>query len=145
MPLGRASTFFKRRAQRAFHQAEPIAIGNKLVVGIDQADQRSELYTFARIVGERAELAPMGHRLANALYGLGIGAGDRVSFITYNTHHLLEAYYGVLEAGAVLNPINIRLTPHEIAYILEHAGSKLVAFHRDFLPLVEAKFLMRNS
>ncbi|MDR3545513.1 MAG: fatty acid--CoA ligase [Candidatus Limnocylindrales bacterium] len=78
------------------------------------------------------------HRLANALYGLGIGAGDRVSFITYNTHHLLEAYYGVLEAGAVLNPINIRLTPHEIAYILEHAGSKLVAFHRDFLPLVEA-------
>jgi len=78
------------------------------------------------------------HRLANALNGLGIGAGDRVSFITYNTHHLLEAYYGVLEAGAVLNPINIRLTPHEIAYILDHAGAKLVAFHRDFLPVVEA-------
>lgn len=77
------------------------------------------------------------HRLANALVGLGIGPGDRVSFLTYNTHHLLEAYYGVLEAGAVLNPINIRLTPHEIAYILDHAGSRLVVFHRDFLPLVE--------
>ena len=42
------------------------------------------------------------HRLANALVGLGIAPGDRVSFLTYNTHHLLEGYYGVLEAGAVL-------------------------------------------
>ncbi|HVA86181.1 MAG TPA: AMP-binding protein, partial [Candidatus Saccharimonadales bacterium] len=85
-----------------------------------------------RAFGERT------HRLANALRGLGIESGDRVSFITYNTHHLLEAYYGVLEAGAVLNPINIRLAPHEIAYILDHAGSRLVAFHRDFLPLVDS-------
>ena len=75
------------------------------------------------------------HRLANALVDLGVEPGDRVSFITYNTHHLLEGYYGVLEAGAVLNPINIRLTPHEIAYILEHAGSRVVVFHRDFTPL----------
>ena len=66
------------------------------------------------------------------LRGLGVEPGDRVSFITYNTHHLLEAYYGVLEAGAVLNPVNIRLAPHEIAYILEHAGSRIVFFQRDF-------------
>jgi fatty-acyl-CoA synthase len=78
------------------------------------------------------------HRLANALRELGVGSGDRVSFITYNTHQLLEAYYGVLEAGAILNPINIRLTPHEIAYIVGHAGSKVVFFHKDFKPLVEA-------
>src|SRR5450432_237336 len=78
------------------------------------------------------------HRLANALVELGVGAGDRVSFITFNTHHLLEAYYGVIEAGAVLNPINIRLVPHEIAYILDHAASKVVAFHRDVLPLADS-------
>jgi fatty-acyl-CoA synthase len=77
------------------------------------------------------------HRLANALAELGVAAGDRVSFITFNTHHLLEAYYGVIEAGAVLNPINIRLAPHEIAYILGHAASKVVFFHRDFEPLLE--------
>ena len=58
-----------------------------------------------------------------------------MSFITFNTHHLLEAYYGVIEAGAVLNPINIRLAPHEIEYILGHAASKVVFFHRDFTPL----------
>src|SRR5512140_1996318 len=70
------------------------------------------------------------HRLANALVELGVGAGDRVSFITFNTHHLLEAYYGVIEAGAVLNPGNIRLAPHEIAWILDHAASKVVFYHR---------------
>ena len=84
-----------------------------------------------------AEFAERTHRLANALVGLGVRPGERVSFITYNTHQLLEAYYGVLEAGAVLNPINIRLAPHEIAYILDHAASRVVVFHRDFLPLVE--------
>ena len=68
---------------------------------------------------------------------LGVAGGDRVSFITFNTHHLLEAYYGVIEAGAVLNPINIRLAPHEIEYILGHAASKVVFVHRDFEPLVE--------
>ncbi|MFN8629312.1 MAG: long-chain-fatty-acid--CoA ligase [Chloroflexota bacterium] len=78
------------------------------------------------------------HRLANALHDLGLQPGDRVSFITYNTHQLLEAYYGVLEAGMVLNPVNIRLMPNEIAYILDHASSKAVFFHRDFTPLVEA-------
>ena len=77
------------------------------------------------------------HRLANALVELGVSPGDRVSFITFNTHHLLEAYYGVIEAGAVLNPINIRLAPHEIAWILDHAASKVVFFHHDFAPLVE--------
>ncbi len=77
------------------------------------------------------------HRLANALVELGVAPGDRVSFVTFNTHHLLEAYYGVIEAGAVLNPINIRLAPHEIAYILDHAGSKVVFFHHEFGPLIE--------
>jgi len=96
-------------------------------VGVIDGDQRFTYRSFA----ERT------HRLANALRGIGVGAGERVSFISYNTHQLLEAYYGVLEAGAVLNPINIRLAPHEIAYILDHAASRVVAFHRDFLPLVE--------
>jgi fatty-acyl-CoA synthase len=63
--------------------------------------------------------------------------GERVSFLTPNTHQLLEAYYGVLEAGAVLNPINIRLTPADIGYILDHSRSSAVFYHADFAPLVE--------
>jgi fatty-acyl-CoA synthase len=97
-------------------------------IGVVDGDHR---FTY-RQFGERT------HQLANALRELGVGPGDRVSFITYNTHQLLEAYYGVLEAGAILNPINIRLTPREIAYIVAHSGSKVVFFHKDFKPLVEA-------
>jgi fatty-acyl-CoA synthase len=78
------------------------------------------------------EYAERTHRLAGALRGLGVAPGDRVSFLTYNTHQLLEAYYGVLEAGGVLNPINIRLTPDDIAFILDHSASKVVFFHADF-------------
>jgi fatty-acyl-CoA synthase len=85
-----------------------------------------------------AEYAERTHRLANALSSLGVEPGDRVSFITYNCHQLLEAYYGVIEAGAVLNPVNIRLAPPEIEYILGHSGSKVVFYHADFRPMVEA-------
>jgi acyl-CoA synthetase (AMP-forming)/AMP-acid ligase II len=85
-----------------------------------------------------AEYAERTHRLANAIRTMGIEPGERVSFISYNCHQLLEAYYGVLEAGAVLNPINIRLAPPEIEYILGHAGSRAVFYHADFRPMVEA-------
>lgn len=88
-------------------------------------------FTYAQF-GERT------HRLANALRKLGVEKGDRVSFVTYNTHQLLEGYFGVNEAGAILNPINVRLTPQDIAFILNHAGSKAVIFHNDFLPLVSS-------
>ncbi len=87
-------------------------------------------FTYAQY-GERT------HRLANALRSLGLQKGDRVSFVTYNTHQLLEAYYGVIEAGGILNPINVRLSPQDIAYILEHSGSKFLFFQKDFLPLVQ--------
>lgn len=83
------------------------------------------------------EFAQRTHRLANALRGLGVQNGDRVSFLSYNEHQLLEAYYGVLEAGAVLNPINIRLTPQDIGFILNHSGSTVVFYHKDFTPLIQ--------
>lgn len=106
---------------------------------------RAEMYfrdKIGVIDGEKqfsyGEFAQRTHRLANALHMLGIKKGDRVSFITYNTHQLLEAYYGVIEAGAILNPINIRLTPQDIAYILDHSGTSAVFYHSDFSPLVES-------
>ncbi len=88
-------------------------------------------FTYAQF-GERT------HRLANALRRIGVEPGDRVSMLTFNTHQLLEAYFGVLEAGAILNPVNIRLSPQEITYILNHAESKALLFHSEFMPLVES-------
>ncbi len=76
-------------------------------------------------------------RLAGAIRALDVAPGDRVAFISYNTHHLLEAYYGVLQAGCVLTPINIRFSPEEIAYVLDHAGATVLFYHRDFQETVD--------
>ena len=77
-------------------------------------------------------------RLAGGLLRLGVRPGDRVAFLSYNCHRLLEAYYGVLQARAVLLPINIRLSPAEIAFILQDSGARFLFLDRDFLPLVQA-------
>ncbi len=77
-------------------------------------------------------------RLAGALHGLGLPPGDRVAFLSYNCHRLLEGYYGVLLARGVLLPLNIRLSPAEIAFILRDAEVKILFLDKDFLPLVGA-------
>ncbi len=77
-------------------------------------------------------------RLAGALRGLGLQPGERVAFLSYNCHRLLEAYYGVLLCQGVLLPLNIRLLPQEIGYILQDSGARFVFLDPDFLPLVGA-------
>src|SRR5215469_16098963 len=72
------------------------------------------------------QLADRVRRLAGALRVAGVQRGDRVAFLSMNCHRLLEAYYGVLEAGAVLLPLNVRLAPRELAYILNDAGAKVL-------------------
>jgi fatty-acyl-CoA synthase len=77
-------------------------------------------------------------RLAGALRQASIQPGDRVAFLGANCHRLLEAYYGVPEAGAVLLPLNIRLAPEELAYILNDSGSTILFVEKQFLGLVES-------
>ena len=78
------------------------------------------------------------NRFANALTNQGVGQGDVVSFITFNSHQLLEAYYAVPQIAGILNPINIRLGHLEIEYIINHAETRVLCFHQEFLPVVEA-------
>jgi fatty-acyl-CoA synthase len=84
------------------------------------------------------QFAERAARLGGGLRAMGVETGDRVAFLSSNCHRLLEAYYGVLEAGAVLLPLNIRLAPKELAYILNDAEAKVVFFESQFLPVVEA-------
>src|SRR3984893_10315840 len=84
------------------------------------------------------EFAERTRRLAGALHQNGVQAGDRAAFLSTNCHRLLEAYYGVLEAGAILLPLNIRLTASELACIRNDAGATILCHEKQFLPLVEA-------
>jgi fatty-acyl-CoA synthase len=85
-----------------------------------------------------AQFADRAARLGGALQQVGIKSGDRVAFLSTNCHRLLEAYYGVLEAGAILLPLNIRLSSDELAYILNDAGAKILFLEKSFLPMVES-------
>jgi fatty-acyl-CoA synthase len=96
----------------------------------------------AVVCGElRFNYAQFAHRaslLAGALCAAGVKPGDRVAFLSMNCHRLLEAYYGVLDAGAILLPLNIRLASHELAFILNDAGAKVLFLEKDFLATVES-------
>src|SRR5258706_9168604 len=63
-------------------------------------------------------------RLASALTKLGLGPGDRVASMMWNHAGHLEAFFGVPAAGGILHPLNLRLHPHEIATIANHAGDR---------------------
>src|SRR6478735_9696103 len=85
-----------------------------------------------------SQFAERSARLAGALRALGVKPGERVAYLSGNCHRLLEGYYGVLEAGAVLLPLNIRLAPQELAYILNDSETAVVLFEEQFTPLVES-------
>jgi fatty-acyl-CoA synthase len=85
-----------------------------------------------------AQFAERVAQLAGAIRAAGIQPGDRVAFLSGNCHRLLEAYFGVLEAGAVLLPLNIRLAPLELAYILNDSGAKLLFLEQQFQGMVDS-------
>jgi len=85
-----------------------------------------------------AQFSDRTARQAGALLALGLKPGDRVAFLSANCHRLLEGYYGVLEAGGVLLPLNIRLVSAELAYILNDSEASVLLFEQQFLPLVES-------
>src|SRR5215468_4176338 len=84
-----------------------------------------------------AQLAERAGRLAGALRKAGVEAGDRVAFLSANCHRFLEAYYGVIEAGAVLLPLNIRLKAEELAFILRDSETKILFLESQFLPVIQ--------
>ena len=77
-------------------------------------------------------------RWSAALQGLGVRQGDRVATIAPNTHAQLEAFYAVPQIGAVLVPINYRLTAEDFVYIVNHSGSTVVCAHSDYLKVVDS-------
>jgi fatty-acyl-CoA synthase len=84
-----------------------------------------------------AEVATRADRLASGLARLGIGDGDRVGTFQWNNQAHFEAYLAVPSMGAVLNTINIRLFPHQIAYIVNHSGDRVVVIDDSLVEVFE--------
>jgi fatty-acyl-CoA synthase len=76
-------------------------------------------------------------RWSAALQGLGVRQGDRVATIAPNTHAQLESFYAVPQIGAVLVPMNYRLTPDDFVYMVNHSGSTVLCVHSDYLDAID--------
>jgi fatty-acyl-CoA synthase len=104
---------FARRARRLYADREAVVDGERR-------------WTYAGFF-DRCD------RWSSVLQAMGVGKGDRVAYIAPNTHAQLEAFYAVPQIGAVLVPINYRLTPDDFAYLINHSGARIVCAHSDYL------------
>ncbi len=93
-------------------------------------DKSLHTYTYADFY-RRARL------LAEALQKAGLERGDRVGTLAWNHYAHLEAYFGVPCSGGVLHTLNLRLSPVDLAYIINHAGDRFLIVDDVLLPLVE--------
>lgn len=101
------------------------------------------------LVAPHAEIVSAGHgrfsyrefatrinRLAHALTSIGIGSGDTVAVLDWDTHRYLECFFAVPMLGAILHTVNIRLSPVQILYTINHAKDDVIIVHADFWDLL---------
>jgi fatty-acyl-CoA synthase len=101
---------------------------NEEIVTLTETGVRRQSYRETR---DRA------HQLAHALAGAGIKVGDRVGTFMWNGSRHLEAYHAVAGMGAVLHTLNVRLSPKDLEYIINHAEDQIIIVDADVLPLLE--------
>ncbi len=77
------------------------------------------------------------NRLADGLAKLGVMTGNTVAVMDWDNHRYLECFFAIPMMGAVLHTINIRLSPEQILYTINHAQDDVILVHVDFLPIVE--------
>ena len=85
-----------------------------------------------------ATLAERVGRLASALRGLGIKSGATVAMMDWDSHRYLECFFAVPMMGAVLHTINVRISPEQVLYTINHAEDDVILVNAEFLPIVEA-------
>ncbi len=83
-----------------------------------------------------ADMYKRVHKLANLLTRLGVQKGDMVAVMDWDSHRYLEHYWAVPMMGAILHTINIRLSPEQMLYTINHAEDKILVVHKDFEPLM---------
>src|SRR5215471_21705933 len=99
----------------------------------------SEVVSFEGATSRRAtfsEVADRAERLAAALQRLGIREGDRVGTLCWNNQEHQEAYLAVPGMGAVLHTLNLRLAPEQLAFIINHAGDRVIIVDGSLVPVL---------
>jgi len=114
----------------------PLVINSILESGVRNAPQQEIVYADQRRMTYR-DLEARVHRLAGTLAECGVKPGDTVAVMDWDTHRYLEAFFAIPMMGAVLHTVNVRLSPEQILYTLNHAEDDVILVNREFLPVLE--------
>jgi fatty-acyl-CoA synthase len=77
-------------------------------------------------------------RLANALISIGVKVGDRIGVLAWNHHQHYEIYFGLPGTGAVMVSLNLRLTPQDLSYVINHSGARYIIVDEDLINVAES-------
>src|SRR6195256_6874093 len=119
MELALTPLEFARRARRLYAEREAVVDGDLRMTYAQFFDRCDR---WSQVLQQR----------------LGVGHGDRVAYVAPNTHAQLESFYAVPQLGAVLVPINYRLTPDDFVYLIKHSGARVVCAHSDYLAAIDS-------
>ncbi len=115
----------------------PLLIKNLLAAPISQRTPHEIVYRDTHRFTYDEFAARVG-RLGSALTRLGIGHGDTVAVMDWDSHRYLEAYFAIPMLGAVLQTVNVRLSPEQVAYCIDHAEATVLICNLEFKPLYDA-------
>ena len=115
----------------------PLIIKQLLITPLRQSPDQEIVYRDMRRLTYR-EFGQRVHRLGSALAGLGVRHGDTVAVMDWDSHRYLECFLGIPMTGAVLMTVNVRLSPEQILYTLDHAKADVILCNVEFLPLLRA-------
>ncbi|WP_296167281.1 long-chain-fatty-acid--CoA ligase [uncultured Brevundimonas sp.] len=85
-----------------------------------------------------ADIHARAKRVSSVLQGWGIGVGDRIGTLAWNTGNHIETWYGIMGIGAVCHTLNPRLFPEQLVYIINHGGDRVIFVDLTFVPLLQA-------
>ena len=118
------------------HEA-PLSIGQILDRGLATSPQQEIVYG-DRLRHSYVTFAGRVRRLASALAKLGVAPGNTVAMMDWDSHRYLEAFFAVPMMGAVLHTVNVRISPEQILYTINHANDDVILVNAEFLPIIEA-------
>ena len=115
----------------------PLLIKQLLRAPLAQTAHQEIVYRDVRRLTYRQLRDRIG-RLASALEQIGVRPGDSVGVLDWDSNRFLEAFFAIPMMGVVLQTVNVRLSPEQVAYTIDHAGSSTLLVNDEFVDLVQS-------
>src|SRR5215471_1901149 len=114
----------------------PLLIGQILAHGVARSPTQEIVYS-DRLRYTYITLAERVKRLASALAALGVKPGSTVAMMDWDSHRYLECFFAVPMMGAVLHMVNVRISPEQVLYTINHAEDDVILINAEFLPMLQ--------